>query len=623
MQILEQIKIKDFKSFTQEVIKFDDVTCVVGANETGKTNLLKAIYHLNRENQNKPFSPDDLRLGAESYPNGEISLEFTLVLKEGLIPTLVEKEPNLLDKSFILSKTGKPKGIPIWEGVLSFSSAGLQEVVLIKNKTRFGEVLKQETATEKIKEWKDAGWFIKDGTFNLRKNPFAKLLHEQIIEILKGQALLDFYQGKIKNSILENIQTYLWSYKEENFLKEIVPLTEFISDPNKFLSVKNMFLIAGWKPSDFALNLQNQTTTVYKNLLDIVKTEIDSLIRNHWSSRKNLVIEIEHQGTHLAIHLHEPGSSTPPEFRSDGLKWFLTFLINFRAQSKTLSNYILLIDEPGLYLHPKGQKDVLQEIGNLSQKNQVIYTTHQTFLINKNKPKSVRIIQRETEREGALARRPFYASKVSNVLDTKKILTDRLLREALGFKVSDISPINEKNILVEGVFDRDVLQTLNDKWQIVDMNEISIIACGKASEIVRHARLYLANDLGVVCFYDSDDPGKSAYKNNDVVREDTKRQIRDLVRDKKYETMEDLIPEEIFNSAYEQWKKKRNIKDTAKPTLPRMKFIGRFIENDKKVEMKRDLEDIIIQSLKNHFAKKDDGFELLKKLLENLNSLCK
>src|SRR3989344_4192953 len=98
MQILEQIKIKDFKSFTQEVIKFDDVTCIVGANETGKTNLLKAIYHLSRESQNKPFGPDDLRLGAENYPNGEISLEFTLVLKEGLIPTLVKKEPNLLDK---------------------------------------------------------------------------------------------------------------------------------------------------------------------------------------------------------------------------------------------------------------------------------------------------------------------------------------------------------------------------------------------------------------------------------------------------------------------------------------------------------------------------------------------
>jgi len=61
----------------------------------------------------------------------------------------------------------------------------------------------------------------------------------------------------------------------------------------------------------------------------------------------------------------------------------LTFLINFRAQSQNISNYILLIDEPGLYLHPRGQKDALEELENLSQNNQIIYTTHQTFLIIK------------------------------------------------------------------------------------------------------------------------------------------------------------------------------------------------------------------------------------------------
>lgn len=623
MRILDQIKIKDFKSFTQEIIKFDDITCIVGANETGKTNLLKAIYHLSREDRNKPFEPDDLRLGAENYPNGEIVLEFTISLKENLIPFLVKKERNLIGKTFTLNKIGKPKLAPRWDGILNCSSVGFKEVILIKNKTKFSQELNQKVSTEKIQEWKNDGWFIKNGTFNLRTNPFARLLHGEIIEVLKGQALLDFYRDKVRDGILENIHVYPWSYREENFLREIIPLAEFIPDHNKFLSVKNMFLIAGWKPSDFASNLQNQSPTVYKNLLGSVKREINSLIKNHWSSHKNLTIEIEHQGTHLAIHLHEPGSSTPPEFRSDGLKWFLTFLINFRAQSKTLSNYILLIDEPGLYLHPKGQKDVLLEAENLSQKNQVIYTTHQTFLINKNKADSVRIIQRETERGGSLARNPFYASKVSDVLDPKKILTDRLLREALGFKVSDISPINEKNILVEGVFDRDVLQILNDRWRIIDMNDISIIACGPASEIARHARLYIANDLKVVCFYDSDDAGKSAYKNNNAVKEEMKRQIRDVVRDKDFETMEDLIPDEVFNEADKQWRQKWEIKDATEVKRPRMKSINKFINNNLKIEMKRSLEDFIIQSLKQYLSKKNEGLDKLKELLQDLNNRCK
>ena len=622
MQLLEQITIQDFKSFTKETIMFDDATCIVGANETGKTNLLKAVYHLGHEFRDKPFEPDDLRLGAENYPNGEISLEFSISLKENLIPTLYKKEPSLIGKKFILSKVGKQKIMPKWKGILKCSATEFQDVVLVKNKTKFIQELKGQFASKKIRIWKHASWFIKDNTFDLRKNPFAQLLREDVVEVLKKQKLLDFYEDKVKDSVLENIHVYFWSYREENFLREIVPLSEFIAEPKKFLSVRNMFLIAGWQLNDFASNLQNQSPTVYKNLLDGVKREINSLIKNHWSSHKKLTIEIEHQGTHLAIHLHEPGSSTPPEFRSDGLKWFLTFLINFRAQSKTLSNYILLIDEPGLYLHPKGQKDVLQEIEKLSQKNQVIYTTHQTFLINKNDPSTTRIIQRETERKGTLAKNPFYASKVSDISDSKKILTDRLLREALGFKVSDISPINEKNILVEGVFDRDVLQLLNDRWRIVNMNDVSIIACGPASEIVRHARLYLANDLKAVCFYDSDDAGRSGQKNNDAVKDDMKRQIKDIVKNKDFETMEDLVPDVVFDETYDKWKQKWNIKDSKGIKRPRIKSINDFMNKDKKIEMKRSLEDLLIASLKSYLAKTNNDNEIdnLKNIIQDLNS---
>ena len=155
------------------------------------------------------------------------------------------------------------------------------------------------------------------------------------------------------------------------------------------------------------------------------------------------------------------------------------------------------------------------------------------------------------------------------------------------------------------------------------MNDISIIACGPASEIVRHARLYIANDLKVVCFYDSDDAGKSAYKNNNAVKEEMKRQIRDVVRDKDFETMEDLIPDDIFNEAYKQWRQKWEIKDTAEVKRPRIKSINKFINNNKKIELKRSLEDFIIQSLKQYLSKKDEGLDNFKKLLQDLNNRCK
>jgi len=620
MNPLLEIRIKNFKSFTEEVVKFNEVTCFVGANESGKTNLLDAIYHLASQKQSIPFDPDELRIGAPDYPTGEIEIEYTIKLTGSLIGELLQTFPDIEKKLLFLTKIGKPGHAPVWEGSSNILQRTISDIVQINNKRIFVQSFRSDKNQQKIsKQRSKVGWFINDSSIDLRKKPYKKLLEEEKITLLTGKEKINFINDLLKDTILKNIKLYQWEYKEENFLQETVPIADFIQNPSNYRSVTNMFIISGWKKSQFTTKLQNQTSMVYANLLDQVERAINSLIKNHWSSHRNLQIKLKHAGDHLAIHLHEPGSSTPPEFRSDGLKWFLTFLINFRAQSRTISNYILLIDEPGLYLHPRGQKDVLEELEVLSRKNQIIYTTHQTFLINKNKPEGVRIISRATERRGKLSTNPFYASKVDDILDPKNIFTDRLLREALGFKVSDISPINEKNILVEGVFDREIFHIIDDYWQIVDLNETSIISCGRASEIKKHATLYKSNDLKIVCFYDSDDPGKSAYKNNDRVSKNEKRQLRDFKKEKKYETLEDLISDKTFNVAYQEWAKKWNI-PVSVVKKPKMKSLEKYFSKDKKVEMKHDLENILILKVKEDLKKNDSDFQIFRNILEDLKS---
>jgi hypothetical protein len=44
-------------------------------------------------------------------------------------------------------------------------------------------------------------------------------------------------------------------------------------------------------------------------------------------------------------------------------------------------NAILLLDEPGLSLHPLGQRDLSAVFDNLAATNQIIYTTHSPFLV--------------------------------------------------------------------------------------------------------------------------------------------------------------------------------------------------------------------------------------------------
>lgn len=624
MHLLKSIRIQNFKSFTDEKIDFDVVSCFVGANESGKSNLLDATYHLSGKRQSEPFTPDELRIGAPGYPRGEVKITFTLIIQGTLFEDMLVSFPRIRGRTFTLVKKGTPKDKPIWVSDSDIVQGAIPDIVKIVNKRAFAQSLRDDKSLNKtVKERSDRGWFIDDRSVDLRKNPYKRLLDQKHIRLLKGRDKVDFVNRKLQESILKNIRIYQWRYREEDFLQETVPLADLLDKPQRFRSVTNMLLISGWEIKNFSTNLKNQTPTVYSNLLNQVKRKINGLIKNQWSTHQNLKIELQHRGDHLTIHLHEPGSSTPPEFRSDGLKWFLTFLINFRAQSKDVANHILLIDEPGLYLHPRGQKDVLEELENLSKENQIIYTTHQTFLINKNKPERTRVIRRETERKGKLAANPFYASQVVSSLNPKNILTDRLLREALGFKVSDVSPINEKNILVEGVFDRELLHLVNEKFQIVDLNQTSIISCGRASNISKHAALYISNDLKVVCFYDSDAPGKAAYKLNTNVGTRQKRQIRDYARQKENETMEDLLPDSVFDNAFLQWYKTWQTGSSPKVGRPRISQIRDLMNAETKTDMKHSLENLLLCYTKKELSSNGCAFDTLKKILEDLKNRLK
>ncbi|MHC4370231.1 MAG: AAA family ATPase [Planctomycetota bacterium] len=621
MNPLVEMEIENYKSFTKERVTFEGITCIVGANESGKTNLLSAIAHLSQSNQRVPFQADDLRMGTPGYPRGLVRIAYTLALNESLLGSLHKQFPNALGARLRLGKSGMPGETPAWSAAIDLAQNKLPDILQIKTKARFisafqGNRNKKALATRRAEN----GWFFKDSSVDLRRQPFKRLLEKQIIRLVGGQDKVRLAADILKSAVLNNVRVFEWNCEERDFLPGRVNIYNFVQDPNTSKTAASMFRIAGWKSDEFSTNLMNQTDTVYANLFAAVERKIDSIIRNNWSTHKKLTIKLQHKGDYFTILLNEPGSSTPPEYRSDGLKWFLTFLINFRAQSTNIKDYILLVDEPGLHLHPKGQKDTLSELGALNQKheNQVIYTTHQPFLIDKNKPERVRIIERRLDKSRDLAKNPFYASKVSVASDPKSILTDRLLRQALGFKVSDISPINEKNILVEGVFDRDILHIVNDHYGIVDFNDTSILSCGGAPDIAKHASLYTANGLIVVCFYDSDAAGKSAYSRNDKVRRTQKCCIRDYEKRDEYETMEDLVPEATFVKSCKDWFKKWGISD-AVPSRPRMKSLARHLRKEPGRELKHSLEDIIVAKVKADLRREEAGFQIISKVIEGLN----
>lgn len=62
MEILKTIKINNYRSFLYEEVNLNDMLAFIGANESGKTNILNAINHLSKEKQNSKFNLDEQNL---------------------------------------------------------------------------------------------------------------------------------------------------------------------------------------------------------------------------------------------------------------------------------------------------------------------------------------------------------------------------------------------------------------------------------------------------------------------------------------------------------------------------------------------------------------------------------
>ena len=86
----------------------------------------------------------------------------------------------------------------------------------------------------------------------------------------------------------------------------------------------------------------------------------------------------------LLFYVHDQMNQYP-EQRSKGFLWFLSFYLRMAAWDKREPDHsrLVLIDEPGSYLHAKAQRDILSVLNaRAKEKNQtIIYTTHSPYLL--------------------------------------------------------------------------------------------------------------------------------------------------------------------------------------------------------------------------------------------------
>jgi predicted ATPase len=374
--IVSNVHINSFKSIRELSFPLDSkITVLIGPNESGKTNILKAFLSFRTD---MPLTQEQTCQYSEHYQLGkppEIGLEFNAL-------TMDEK-----------TRLGG-----MYEGFRDIES-----FMLVREGPKISDY-KIQTG--------DKVFSLGNGKplFDL----LPKILYFDTIPIIKDHVTME---SLVKND--EDAQT------EANLLK-----IGGVEDPSVIF----------------------EDTTRGRRATEETGREITRRIQQVWTQEPSLEIKLRVNGKILYVDFSD--STTvydTPKFRSPGFLWFLSFYINFISftSDARANEYLFMLDEPGAHLHPSGQKDLANLLENLSQKNQVIYTTHSPFMINRSSPQRVRVVNKDVN-----------GTSIDSVAYRENW---KPLRQSIGLTVGDLFFFSSKGSVKEFPDRKNVLFKRNNK----------------------------------------------------------------------------------------------------------------------------------------------------------------
>jgi hypothetical protein len=298
-------------------------------------------------------------------------------------------------------------------------------------------------------------------------------------------------------------------------------------------------------------------------------------LRRLWKDRE-LKVRFSPDAQHLDTFVADPNSLYDVEVnldeRSRGLKWFFSFYITFSAdtQGGAAEDAILLLDEPGLYLHALSQGDLLRHFDD-DFENQIIYTTHSPFMVPTESLDSIRTVNIEQDAGTTVTDSPTGDSR-----------TLFPLQMALGYSLSQSLFVGSDNLVVEGVTDYWVMSSVSDyligTGRTGLPRAVTMTPAGGAQKISYMVALLTSERLRVIVLLDEEKQARST--RDELVKA---KLIRDegiifvssgFPNDARPEDadMEDLLDADVFDSlARESYKVELKGKELApNASIPRI-----------------------------------------------------
>ena len=246
----------------------------------------------------------------------------------------------------------------------------------------------------------------------------------------------------------------------------------------------------------------------------------------------------------------------PFEERSHGFQWFFSFYLVFLVESaKAHKGAILLLDEPGLHLHPTLQTKLIDLFERISGDNQLLYSTHLPFLVDGNHLERVRTVHLD----GPEPQKTRVSNDVRPTGDRDTLFP---LQAALGYSIAQTLFLGKRSVIVEGITDYWLIKTLNACFPKVGgeaaLHEDTIlIPAGGTSRLMPLASIMLASsgvgERHLMVLLDSDREGnQAASRMNDVFSGESSVLMLGAALNLTEATIEDLVPRDVYADAVKE-----------------------------------------------------------------------
>jgi predicted ATPase len=262
---------------------------------------------------------------------------------------------------------------------------------------------------------------------------------------------------------------------------------------------------SGQRPTPEAIANDQRSKEERAIRLNSASNDISNRFSDWWSQRRHN-IRYHADGDYFRIWVADDRRHNVEielESRSKGFQWFFSFYLVFLVESEEEhKDAILLLDEPGLSLHPTAQHELLSFFERLSKRNQLVYTTHSPFLVDGEHIYRVRPVTEDSTghsriREGTWPQ------------DRETIFP---LQAAAGYAMLRGLFQHKKNVLVEGMSDYYYLYALNQQCRAKALaalpEDIYITPCGGTKLVGHIAALFLGQDVRPLVLLDADEAGR-------------------------------------------------------------------------------------------------------------------